>query len=149
MNRERQPKRCRKMRLVSTGRTKEHDIRALIEPAVASGKRHDLRLADHGYGVEVEGVERFSRRQLGASEMPLDAAAITVGDRVFGKCREKAGGWSTLLVRTGGQIGPHQLHGRQAQLGEQQFDACGVGGIGLLHATSPQVPTWRTAASSS
>ena len=109
----------------------------MIEPAVASGKRHDLRLADHGHGVEVEGVERFARRQLGAGEMPLDAAATTVGHLVFGECRQKAGGRPTLLVRAGGQIGPHQLHGGQAQLGEQQLDACSVGGIGLLHATPP------------
>ena len=112
------------------GRAKEQNIGTLIEPAVASGKRHDLRLADHGHGVEVEGVERFARRQLGASEMPLDAAATAIGDLVFGECREKAGGWPTLLVRTYGQIGPHQLHGRQAQLGEQQLDAYSVGGIG-------------------
>jgi hypothetical protein len=111
--------RCRKMRLASAGRAKQHDIGTLIEPAVAGGKRHDLRLADHGHGFEVEGVEGFARRQLGAGEMPLDAAATTVGHLVFGECREKAGGWPTLLVRTYGQIGPHQLHGRQAQLGEQ------------------------------
>ena len=76
-------------------------------------------LLTNGHGVKVEGVERFARRQLGAGEMPLDAAAIAIGDLVFGECREKAGGWPTLLVRTCGQIGPHQLHGGQAQLGEQ------------------------------
>jgi len=82
---ERQPKRCRKMRLACAGRAKEHDIGTLIEPAVASGKRHDLRLADHGHGVEVECVERFARRQPGAGQMPLDAAATAIGDLVFGE----------------------------------------------------------------
>src|SRR3954466_13168814 len=104
------------MRLASTGWAKEHDIGTLIEPAIAGGKRHDLRLADHGHCVEVEGVERFAGRQLGAGEMPLDAAATAIGDLVFGECSKKAGGWPTLLVRTCGQIGPYQLHGRQAQL---------------------------------
>src|SRR5262245_59978076 len=92
------------MRLASAGRAKEHDIGTLIEPAVAGGKRHDLRLADHGHGVEVEGVEGFARRQLGAREMPLDTAATAIGDLVFGECREKAGGRPTLLVRTGGSM---------------------------------------------
>src|SRR5262245_7769414 len=78
---ESQPKRCRKMRLASAGRPKEHDIGTLIEPAVAGGKRHDLRLADHGHGAEVEGVKRLARRQLGAGEMPLDAAAGSLRPR--------------------------------------------------------------------
>ena len=72
-----------------------------------------------GTALKFEGVESFARGQLGAGEMPLDAAATAIGDLVLGECREKAGGWPTLLVRTGGQIGPHQLHGGQAQLGEQ------------------------------
>jgi len=59
----------------------------LIEPAVAGGECHDLRLADHGHSVEVEGVEGFARRQLGAGGMPLDAAATAIGVLVFGECR--------------------------------------------------------------
>ena len=108
----------------------------MIEPAVAGGERHDLRLADHGHGLKSK-VSNVLPVGNCASEMPLDAAATTVGDLVFGECRQKAGGRPTLLVRTGGQIGPHQLHGGQAQLGEQQLDACSVGRVGLLHATPP------------
>ena len=47
-------------------------IGTLIKPAVAGGERHDLRLADHGHSVDVEGVERLARRQSRADKMRLD-----------------------------------------------------------------------------
>ena len=62
------------MALAPAGRAKEQDIGTLIKPAVAGVERHALRLADHGHGVEVEGVEGLARRQSRAGEMPLDTA---------------------------------------------------------------------------
>jgi hypothetical protein len=109
---ESQTERRRKMALAPAGRAKEQDIGPLIKPAVAGGERHDLRLADHGHGIEVEGVERLSRRQSRAGKMPLDTAATAVGDLVFSECRQEAGSRPTLLVRTYGEGGPHQLDGR-------------------------------------
>ena len=99
------------MALATAGRAKEQDIGTLIEPAVADGERHDLRLADHGHGVEVEGVEGLAGRQSRAGKMPLDAAPTAIGHLVFGECRQEAGGRPTLLVRTCGEGGPHQLDG--------------------------------------
>ena len=84
--------------------------------------------------------------------MPLDAAATAVGDLVFGECRQKAGGRPTLLVRTCGESGPHQLHGGQAQLAQQEFDAGSVNGIVPLHAATSRLEagstTWTAASSS-
>ena len=108
---ESQTERCRKMALAPAGRAKEQDIGTLIKPAVAGGERHDLRLADHGHGVEIEGVERLARWQSRAGEMPLDTAPIAIGYLVFGECRQETGRRPALLVRTGGESGPHQLDG--------------------------------------
>jgi hypothetical protein len=44
--------------------------------------------------------------------MPLDTAATAVGDLVFCECHQEAGSRPTLLVRTYGEGGPHQLDGR-------------------------------------
>jgi hypothetical protein len=44
-----------------------------------------------------------------AGKMPLDAAPTAIGHLVFGECRQEAGGRPALLVRTGGESGPHQL----------------------------------------
>src|SRR5947209_19032720 len=102
------------MALAPAGRAKEQDIGTLIKPAVAGGECHDLRLADHGHGVEVEGVERLARWQSRAGKMSLDTAPTTVGHLVFSERSQEAGSRPTLLVRTCGEGGPHQLDGRQA-----------------------------------
>jgi len=124
----------------------------MIKPAVASRERHDLRLADHGHGIEVEGVERLAGRQPRAGKMPLDAAATAVGHLVFGERRQEAGGRPTLLVRTRGEGGPCQLDGGQAQLAQQEFDAGSVDGVVARHAATSRLEagstTWTAASSS-
>ena len=92
----------------------------LSEPAVAGGERHDLGLGDHRHGVEVEAVERLARRQARFGEMALDAAAAALGDLVLGERGEEAGGGPALLVGLLGELGPDQLDGGQAQLGEEE-----------------------------
>ena len=77
------------------GRAKEQDIGTLIKSTVAGCACHDQRLADHGDCVEVEGGEHRARRQLGADEMPLDAAATAIGNLVFGKRSQEAGSKAT------------------------------------------------------
>jgi hypothetical protein len=52
--------------------------------------------------------------------MPFDAAPIAIGHLVFGECCQEAGRRPTLLVRTCGKGGPHQLDGGQAQLAQQE-----------------------------
>ena len=87
---EGEPERCREMALAAAGRAEEQDIGALLKPAIARGQRHDLRLADHWHGLEVEGVERLAGRQSRLGEMALDAAATAVGHLVLGKRRQEA-----------------------------------------------------------
>jgi hypothetical protein len=88
---ESQTERCRKMALAPAGRAEEQDIGTLIEPAIAGGERHDLRLADHGHGVEVEGVERLARWQSRAGKMPFDAAPIAIGHQIESRIPWKGG----------------------------------------------------------
>jgi hypothetical protein len=60
---------------------------ALLEPAVADGQRHDLRLADHRYRIEVEAAKGLAHRQPGFSQVPLNAAATAISDLMLGQCR--------------------------------------------------------------
>ena len=150
---EREADGCRQMALAAAGRAEQQQIGALVQPAIAGGERHDLRLADHRHGLEVEGVEGLAGGQPGFGEMALDAAAAALGDLVLGERGEEAGGGPAFLVGLLGELGPHQLDGGQAQLGEQQLDAGGVDRIGRRHATTSigarSASTARTAASSS
>jgi hypothetical protein len=57
---------------------------------------------------EVERGERLAGGQTRLGEMPLDAAAATVGHLVLGEHREEAGRRPTFLVGLLGELGPHQ-----------------------------------------
>src|ERR1022692_1323095 len=88
-------------------------------------------------------------RRLG--EMPLEAAAATVGHLVLGEYCEEAGRRPTFLVGLFGELGPHQPDARQAQLIQQEFDASGINNV-RRHATASRLEvglTARTTASSS
>jgi hypothetical protein len=74
----------RQMALAAAGRAEEEQIGALLEPGVAGGNRHDLGPGDHRHGLELEGVEGLARQEVGFGEMALDAAAIALGEFVFG-----------------------------------------------------------------
>ena len=141
------------MALSSTGRAEQQQIGAFLEPAIACGQCHDLCLADHRHGFEVEADERFADGQSCFGKMTLDAATTTISDLVFGKRGQEASGRPAFLVRLLCELGPHQFDGGQTQVGEQQLDARGVDRIGRLHATPPSstssVVGTRTAASSS
>src|SRR6185437_9562822 len=128
---------CRQVTLSAARRAEDDEIGALLEPAVAGGKRHELRLADHGNDVKVEGIEGLPDGQPGLGEVTFNAAATALGHLVLGERGEKAGGGPTLLVRLGGEIGPDELDGGKPQLGEEQLDPSGVDGIGGLHAAPP------------
>ena len=135
--------RCRQMALAAAGRAEQQDVGALAQPRVAGRERHHLGLGDHRHAVEVERGERLAGRQTGFGEMPLDAAAATVGHLVLGERCKEAGSRPALLVGLLGELGPHQLDARQAQLAEQQFDACGVDCGG--RCVMPRPPGWRSA----
>ena len=62
-----------------------------------------MGLGDHRHGVEVEAVEGLAGEQPGLGEMALDAAAVALGDLVFGEGGEEAGGGPALLVGPGGE----------------------------------------------
>ena len=96
------------MALSAAGRAEEQQIGALVEPGVAGGERHDLRLGDHRHGVEVEGVERLAGRQAGFGEVALDAAAVAFGELVLGDGGEEAGGGPALLVGALGELRPER-----------------------------------------
>ena len=68
-------------------------------------------------GIDAEG---------GPQQVPLDAAATAIGDLVLGERRQEASCRPAFLVGLLGELGPHQLDGGQAQVGEQELDARGV-----------------------
>ena len=69
--------------------------------------------------------------------MALDAALISFCQLVFGDRGEEAGGGPAFLVGLFGELRPHDLDGRQAQLVEEQAQFCGVDGVVRLHGASP------------
>ena len=116
--------------------------------ASPDAERHHLGLRDHRHGFEVERGERLAGGQTRLGEMPLDAAAATVGHLVLGEGRKEAGRRPAFLVGLLGELGPHQLDARQAQLAEQQFDAGGVDRC-WLSCVMPRPPGWRLRCDSS
>ena len=101
---------------------------AALEPDIACGERHHLRLGQHRHAVDVEAGEGLARGQTCFDHVPLDPATTTVGHLVFGEGCEKARGGPAFLVRLRGKLRPDRLDARQAQLGEQQLDARGIDG---------------------
>ena len=93
-----------------------------MEPTVACGQGHHLRLADHRHGLEVEAGECFTDGQPCFGQMTLDAAATAIGDLVFGERGQEASGRPAFLVGLLGELGPHQLDSGQAQFGEQEAE---------------------------
>jgi hypothetical protein len=57
---------------------------------------------------------------------------------------DRLGAQSRRQDDRGGELGPHGFNGRQAEFGEQEFDAGGIDGIGRFHAKPPS--SARTAA---
>ena len=54
--------RCREMALAPARWPKQQQIGAVVQPRIAGGQCHDLGLADHRNGLEVEGFEGFAGR---------------------------------------------------------------------------------------
>ena len=90
-------------------------------------------------------AKRLAGGQTRLGEMPLDAAAAAVGHLVLGKRCEEAGRRPAFLVGLLGELGPHQLDARQAQLAQQELDAGGINGVGGRHATASRLEAGSTA----
>jgi hypothetical protein len=133
------------MALTAAWRAEQEQVRALGEPGVAGGERHDLGLGDHRHGVEVEAVEGLAGRPPGVGEVPLDAPAVALGQFVLGDRGKEAGGGPALLVGALGEARPDVLHGGQAQLVEHDPEASGVDRSLGAHAAPPIVSAPRRA----
>src|SRR5258708_12853829 len=86
------------MALAAARRAEEQDIGAFLQPGIAGCQRHHLRFRDHWHDLEVEGGERLAGGQPRLGEMPLEAAAATVGHLVLAQYREEAGPRPTFLI---------------------------------------------------
>src|SRR6267154_939745 len=100
------PERCREMALATARWSEEQNVGAFLQPGIARRQRHDLGFRDHWHGLEVERSERLADRQTRLNEMPLDAAAATVGHLMLRKRRQEAGRRPTFLVGLLGELGP-------------------------------------------
>src|SRR5207244_6253549 len=87
----------------------------------AASERHDLCLADHRDGLEVEAVEGLSGRQPGFGEMAFEAAAPALGNLMLSQCCQKSSGRPAFLVGLGSKRGPDLFDGGQPQLGKEQL----------------------------
>lgn len=125
------------MALSAAGRPKQQDIGTLCEPAVAGGHGHDLRLGDHGYGVEGEAVEGLAGRQVRLGEVSFYPAMRTLGQFVLGNGRQEPGGGPSLSIGLFGELRPERLDCRQPELVEHDAETGFVDDVGGLHATSP------------
>src|SRR3954471_10540864 len=97
-------------------------------------------------------ASRLADGQSCFGKLTLDAATTAISDLVFGKCGQEASRRPAFLVGLLCELGPHEFDGGQAQVGEQELDACDIDRIGRLHATPPCTRSGvgaRTAASSS
>jgi hypothetical protein len=112
-------------------------LAAFGQPAVAGGQRVDLRLADHGHGGEVEGVERLGHRQPRLDQVAFDAPAVAIGHLQLGQGGQEAGRRPGLAIGLLGQLGPQPADGGQAQLAQQQLQPGGVDGVGAAHSGAP------------
>ena len=103
------PRAAAEMAFSAAGRAEQQDVGALLEPDIAGGERHDLGLADHRHGLEVEGGEGFAGGQSRFGQVAFDAAAAAVGDLVLGQRGQEASGRPAFLVGLRGELGPHQF----------------------------------------
>ena len=122
--------------LAAAGRAEHQQVGTLIQPAIAGGDSHDLRLRYHRQRLELECLESFSGQEAGFGEMAFDTAAIAFGQFVLGERGQEPGGGPALLVGLLGELRPHHLGGGQTQFVEQQCEPSGVDDGGL-HAASP------------
>ena len=65
-------------------------LRCEQRPAPGHDQRHDLGLANHGHGVEIEAFQGLARGQAGLVEVACDAAPGPLGNLVFGQGGEEA-----------------------------------------------------------
>ena len=129
---------CRgEMALSAAGWAEQEQVGAGLQPGVAGGDRHDLRLGYHRHGLELERIEGLSRQEAGLGEMALDTAAVAFGQFVFGDRGQESSGGPSFLVGLIGELRPHDLDGRQAQFVEEQGEPCGVDSGVRFHAASP------------
>ena len=119
--------------LPGAGRAKHETVGALVEPAVAGGKCHDLGLCEHRHGLEVEGGEALARQQPGLPEMAFDAPSVAFGELVLGEgAARKRGGRPALGIGALGEALPELVDRRQAgdRRASGELDGIDLVGIG-------------------
>ena len=113
--------RCQ-MALSPAGRAEHDDVCPLLQPGVASGQCHDLGLADHGHGVEIEAFQGLARGQAGLVEVACDPAPGPLGDLVFGESGEEARRRPPFLVGAAGEVGQQGFDGGQPEVAQDQAE---------------------------
>ena len=115
------------MALSAAGRPEQQQVCAFLQPGVTGSDGRDLGSGNHRHGLEGECIEGLSGKQACFGKMPLDAAAITLGQFMLGDSGQEAGCGPTFLVGLLGELGPQQLDGWQSQFVEEKAEPCGIG----------------------
>ena len=114
----------------------DQQIAALLDPGVALGQRHHMRLADGGHGGEVEGGEGLAVRQAGFGHMAGDAPGRALGQLVVAHRGEETCAAPALAVGLGAELLPDPTDRRQAQRIQHHRQ---LGGVDITHAASPRI----------
>ena len=68
-----------RVRLAGAALAEQQQVATALDPFVAGSQGQEVRLADAGGGVEIEGGEGLACREAGLVAMALDAPGGTVG----------------------------------------------------------------------
>jgi hypothetical protein len=116
--------------LPTPGGSEDQDRGALVEPGIAAGQRHDVRLGQHRHLGEVEAGQRLGHVEQRLGAMAFDAPLGPLGEFMLEQPTQEARRRPALLVRAVSELRPQPADGGQAQLGEHQRIASRV------HATA-------------
>ena len=92
--------------LADTGRTKDQDRRAFLQPGVATGQRHDVGFGEHRYLGELEGGQRLGRIEFRLGAMAFGAPLGAFSQFMFKQPTQIAARRPALLVGALGELRP-------------------------------------------
>ena len=122
------------MALAHARRTEQQHVGAAVEPLVAFGQRHHLRLGHAGHGGEVEAGQPLVRAQRRLDAVPVDAARLALGHFVFEQGLEQPLPRPALAIRLRAQITCQALDRGQPQLAEHHPQATARSCCGATHS---------------
>jgi hypothetical protein len=124
------------MRLAGARITNGNQVAATVQP-VACRQSLDTGTRQGWQGLEVEGCQCFSCRQLCFVQMAPYAAHVPLGQFVFRQNGKETGGGPAFGIGAGGNLGPELVEAGQPQRGQHAGERVDVNLAGG-HALAPR-----------